>query len=100
MRYTHLGIGHSVTLRRLARDTFGTDSLTWTGTEAMDVVDEEDLDGGEGFQECDYQQEDCSDEDDDSECDDEVDEEDVDSDGMDSGEHYGDDEDEELEFSF
>jgi hypothetical protein len=97
MRYTHLGVGHSVTLRRIARDAFGTDSPTWTGTEAMDVVDEEDLDGGEGFQEGDYQQEDCSDEDDDSECDDE---EDVDSDGMDGKEHDGDDEDEELEFSF
>lgn len=94
MRYTDLGIGHSVALRRIARDTLGTDSLA--GTEVIGAVDEEDLDGGEDFREYEYQLEDYSDEDDDLECDDDVGEEDMDSEVMD-GEDYS-DEDEEVSF--
>jgi hypothetical protein len=47
MRYTHLGVGHSTTLRRIARDCFGSQSATQA--DAMDVVNgEKDADGEEG----------------------------------------------------
>ncbi|KIK34293.1 hypothetical protein CY34DRAFT_98289, partial [Suillus luteus UH-Slu-Lm8-n1] len=50
MRYTHLGVGHSTTLRRIARECFG--SRSTASTDAMDVVngegDADDEEGGDG----------------------------------------------------
>jgi hypothetical protein len=63
MRYTHLGVGHSAMLRRITRDCLGPELATHTN--AMDVVDasNEDMDheeagDGEGYDECDSDNED------------------------------------------
>lgn len=40
MRYTHLGVGHPVMLRRMTRDCLGSESVT--PVNAMDVVNEDD----------------------------------------------------------
>lgn len=40
MRYTHLGVGHPLALRRIARDCFG--PLLAARADAMDVVNDED----------------------------------------------------------
>lgn len=46
MRYTDLGIGHPVMLRRTARDCFG--PITQTPADAMDITNDESDDDGEG----------------------------------------------------
>ncbi|KAG2082782.1 uncharacterized protein F5147DRAFT_783177 [Suillus discolor] len=66
MQYTHLGVGHSIALRRIARDCFGSQSATQSDT--MDIVNDEDAHGedgadgndgnGEGFEEFDEEGED------------------------------------------
>lgn len=69
MRYTHLGVGHPVTLHEIARDCFV--SAEEAPANAMDVVDEE-VDDGEDREVCDGEVEEC-DEIDDEELDDEDD---------------------------
>ncbi|KAG0692048.1 hypothetical protein DFH29DRAFT_883162 [Suillus ampliporus] len=53
MRYTHLGIGHPVALRRIIRDCLG--SRAPADSDAMAIVDgagHEEVSDGEGQEEC------------------------------------------------
>lgn len=69
MRYTDLGVGHPVTLRKIVRDCFG--STLVAPANAMDVVDE-DVSADEDQEVYDEEEEEC-DEIDDEELDDEDD---------------------------
>ena len=51
MRYTHLGVGHSVSLRRITKNSLG----HWSPGNVMDNVsngDEADEESGEGYERC------------------------------------------------
>jgi hypothetical protein len=66
MRYTHLGIGHSATLRRITRDCLGSRAALAAQTSKSGIeiatneedADDEEMGDGEGCDECDDGQED------------------------------------------
>lgn len=81
MRYTHFGIGHSATLRRVIRDSLGSplvagfDTMNDAIIEEGAASDDEGDYGVEGLEECDDEQEDDDVEDFDSDsdgCDDDL----------------------------
>jgi cobalamin biosynthesis protein CobT len=62
MRYTHFGIGHSATLRRIIRDSLGSHSVAGANTTDVVSIEDEASDGEgddvEGLEECEDEQED------------------------------------------